>query len=583
MRKPLIYFFISFILGSVAFMIYDFKPFGAFIFIFMFIFLLNKDLNYKEVVLNFIIFLLSFYNMYSYFNLNLPQNHCKVSIRVVEKKNYYTIGSIKGKRVYLKNIKAENIGELIYARGTLKKVPQYERGIIGEFTLSSEEERKEDAYSKIIGYRYDIDEKFQNTFGSEEGALLSSLCFGDNSSLDLDRKEKLKALGVIHVISVSGFHIALIYKVASKVLGGYGALILTFFYGVFTGGKSSTWRAFIMILLSKISLKVYRNYDGSSALSLAGIILLMIKPYYILDIGFSLSFLATLGIILFQKRIDKTLYRLPSYLREPLSITLSAQIFSLPYMVFSFGTFNLGFILGNILLVPLFTMLILLGNLALILLNTPFISYIKYVVDILMKILNGGIHILHKLSPNTSYISYLQGLIIISIYICYFLVKRGKKRYAYLPLILSLSLVFQYYKPYTVVKYLNILGKESFIISYNNKNLIFTESKNLGEDIIKRYNINQVIKIEEYPINFKVLASNSIDIAINKSKNGEREMKIAMMPKKKSKLLSGIGYREEKNYDIILLKPKEQGYYKRIKEINKIVITPFNIYSFVID
>lgn len=57
-----------------------------------------------------------------------------------------------------------------------------------------------------------------------------------------------------------------------------------------------------MIIILKLSKKVFRKYDSLSSISLAAIIILLNKPYYILDIGFMLSFLSTLGILLYNKK-----------------------------------------------------------------------------------------------------------------------------------------------------------------------------------------------------------------------------------------------------------------------------------------
>lgn len=579
MDKPLIYFFVSFILGIIIFIFYSFSSFLAFLFMTFFILLLVRGISYKEVLINIIIVIFSFYNAYSYFNVNLPKDNDVVKIRVYNKKGYKIIGSINDKMVYIKNLKGGDIGDIIYAKGDFKEDIQYDKGIIGEFSLNNEIERKQDLYSKIIGYRSFLDEEFQSIFGVEDGILLSNLCFGDNSSIDIETKEKLKSLGVIHVISVSGFHIALVYKLVSTILGGNIALIITFFYGIFTGGKSSTWRAFIMIFLSKASFKLYRNYDGVSALSLAGIILLSIKPYYLMDVGFCLSFLATLGIVLFQKTINNKLYKLPSFLREPISITMSAQVFTFPYMIFTFGSFNLGFLIGNLFLVPLFTLLIILGNCAAIFLNTFLIKYIKYFVEIIMQILNGGIYILHSMSLKTSYLSYLEGCIVIAIYICYLLVKKGNKKYEYLPLFLCTLIIFEYYKPYTEIKVLDVLGKEAYIISYKKRNVLLTNSNKVGEDLIKGYNIDEVKDIGTYPLKFNIKDKNNTNVEIINIGNGERKVSITVLPMKENRIFKFMNYRGKKNYDIILLKPKKQVGFRRAYETNSVIITEFNIYN----
>ena len=98
---------------------------------------------------------------------------------------------------------------------------------------------------------------------------------------------------------------SIVYKALEIIIGYKIALLFSFAYMIFTGGQASTIRAFIMIFILKISSKVYKKYDSLSSISLAAIILLLFRPFYILDIGFMLSFLCVLGIILYNKKIKK--------------------------------------------------------------------------------------------------------------------------------------------------------------------------------------------------------------------------------------------------------------------------------------
>ncbi len=163
--------------------------------------------------------------------------------------------------------------------------------------------------------------------------MVMSLCFGETKYISNSDKDILKKLGVIHVVSVSGFHMAIIYKLLERVLGLTLAIPVSFLYVILTGMKSSAIRAFIMIIILKLSKKVFRKYDSLSSISLAAIIILLNKPYYMLDIGFMLSFYLP-SILLYNKKISRTLYKLPQRINSCLSLTLSSQIYTFPYYVF---------------------------------------------------------------------------------------------------------------------------------------------------------------------------------------------------------------------------------------------------------
>ena len=110
-------------------------------------------------------------------------------------------------------------------------------------------------------------------------------------------------------------------------------MVIAFAYVLFTGAPASAVRAYIMILILNLGMVVKRNYSPLAALSLAGIIIILIKPYDIYNLGFILSFLATLGIILFSKKLNKKLYRLPNLFRSTIAISISAQILTFPIIL----------------------------------------------------------------------------------------------------------------------------------------------------------------------------------------------------------------------------------------------------------
>ena len=218
---------------------------------------------------------------------------------------------------------------------------------------------------------------------------------------------------------------SIVYKALEIIVGYKIALLFSFAYMIFTGGQASTIRAFIMIFILKISSKVYKKYDSLSSISLAAIILLLIRPFYILDIGFMLSFLCVLGIILYNKKMKKVLYKLPSILNESFSLSISSQIFSLPYVVFALKTFSLGFLFSNLLLLPFYTVVVVLGNIGLVLSGFyglfNLINYGLYTVLIIIEFIQ---KILGIMLPEIIYFSYIESLVVFGLYLCYLGIKK---------------------------------------------------------------------------------------------------------------------------------------------------------------
>ena len=167
--------------------------------------------------------------------------------------------------------------------------------------------------------------------------MITSVSFGYKSELDEDHKSLMKNLGISHAISISGLHLALVYSILKRIFGVKLSLVIAFAYVLFTGAPASAVRAYIMILILNLGMVVKRNYSPLAALSLAGIIIILIKPYDIYNLGFILSFLATLGIILFSKKLNKKLYRLPNLFRSTIAISISAQILTFPIILLYFN------------------------------------------------------------------------------------------------------------------------------------------------------------------------------------------------------------------------------------------------------
>src|SRR5699024_10102172 len=132
-------------------------------------------------------------------------------------------------------------------------------------------------------------------------------------------------------------------------------------YLMFTGVKVSGIRAFTMMFLKQTAPKLYRTYDGINALCVAGVIILLLRPYEIFNMGFVYSFSATLGILMFNRKINDYFYKMPKLLADSVSLILSAQIFIFPISILIERKLEFGFLLSNMLLVPFYSVLMIFG------------------------------------------------------------------------------------------------------------------------------------------------------------------------------------------------------------------------------
>lgn len=534
MNKPIIFYALSFFIGCVSALTFSNSLIIGAVIAASFLSIVHFTNKHIFTLFTAAFLLCGIFSFNIYFNFY--SKHID-KIRVVEIKDYYIMGNYRGRNILLKgNTEGLEEGQKIKVQGKFQENIIYENGIIGNYNIEQYEDVKKDFIYRCYYLKRRIKNQLCKYLDDDKVALIMSLCFGDTSMLSREDKNKLGRLGVIHAVSVSGFHLTIIYKVIECIAGLKLALLFSLFYVIFTGLKYSAIRAFIMIVILKISKILYKNYDGLSSLSTAFIIILAFKPYSFLEAGFMLSFLSTLGIMLYNTRIKKALYFLPNKLNESLSITLSSQIFSLPYISFTLGNFSLGFILGNLFLIPLYGAIVVIGNLSLLFIN--FQTIFKFINILLYNLcvgVEGGNYILLKFCPSMSYLGVREGLCLIIIYFSYVMLTHGKDKFKYLPIMAVSTLFLSYYTIFPEVHFVNYPGVNTAIIKYS-RQCIMLCNYNLenGKEVInikERYNPNRIITNKSD--NFKVKINNSTIELLNKGS----EINSISIKNRKGKLL----------------------------------------------
>lgn len=533
MKRPLSYFYASLFIGCiVCFCILNNNIILGAVFTASFFVLLFYSIEKQYLVVLIIFFFMGLLNYYIYFKVNINDSRA-IKIRVLEKKEHYSIGSINKRKVIIKsNNKNLQEGKIIFIKGYYKSEPNYVTGAIGVISICKIYKTKTDFKTYIYNLKNNLHNKLSRLIGNEKTAIIMSLCFGETRYLTQGQSEDLKNLGVIHAVSVSGFHVGVICKLLQYVFSFYVSSIILLFYVIFTGAKASTVRAFIMIIVLGLSKKVYKNYDAISALSLSAIIILVWQPYNCFNIGFNLSFLATLSILLFYKKLNKALYKLPTKLNNPLSLTLSAQILVFPYLISALGSFSMGFILGNIVLIPIYSIIVILGNMALIFSKINIIfNALVYILNIVVNISIGITNILKIITPSASNFQYVYSIIVIFTYIIYFLYKKGYKRVKYLPPFMLIILLINRYNFVPYVRNIQYGITNITEVSYKDKSILLCKSmEDVKESIRIRKNLNtyssKIIKLNN-KTNNAISFSNNFKIKI--LKNNKNKIKMILM------------------------------------------------------
>jgi competence protein ComEC len=211
----------------------------------------------------------------------------------------------------------------------------------------------------------------------------------------------------VHIIAISGLHLGLIFVVLSwlfnrtpvlkkskhlKAVLLIGSLWL---FSLLTGGSASVLRSAVMFTVIVLGKYYFKQSSIYNSLAASAFILLCHNPYFLWDVGFQLSYLAVLGIVLLQKHIYRAYYFKYGVVRkvwEMMSVTLAAQVGAFPICIYYFHQFPNLFLITNMLAVPLST-IILFGQILLLMLAwiPKLANGMGYLLGWLIQLMNNAI------------------------------------------------------------------------------------------------------------------------------------------------------------------------------------------------
>ncbi len=200
--------------------------------------------------------------------------------------------------------------------------------------------------------------------------LAESLLLGYREELDRETKDSFLKSGVSHLLAVSGMHTALIYEAIFLLFIPFGssqkhrfvflatALFVLTYFTLLSGCSASVLRASIMCSMFAIAYTFRKRGSGINTLGISIVVILWFTPYQVWNLGFQLSALAVIGILTLHQYLSKQFtfkYKISTYLFEALSITVCAQITTLPVILYHFKSFPIYFIPANLVLIPIST------------------------------------------------------------------------------------------------------------------------------------------------------------------------------------------------------------------------------------
>ena len=369
------------------------------------------------------------------------------------------------------------VGEKYKVIGKVQNIQDKSNGIVGELEPQVINKVDGDFITKLYDFKRKIYTNLEENLGKRKAGLIASIAFGYSDYLDEEDKEDMKNFGVIHSISVSGLHVAIVYGFLRIFMGGKFGLLATMIYVIFTGYNYSSIRAFVMLACVEGGHILKRNNSSISALCLSAMILIIYQPYSIFSISFHLSYLATLGIIMFNKKFNNILYKLHVKLREPLSLTLSAQIFTLPYLILIFKDFSANFIIGNLFLVPFVDLIVITGNiLALTYVFPKLFDFCSYLNLNIIKMFDWMLNTIDKISLPMFYGNEYVVFFYLFLMLSFYFVRKGYKKFIYLPLISILVIGIQIYSPILNIKYYK---EGAILVSYRNQRVLIANKNQI--------------------------------------------------------------------------------------------------------
>lgn len=238
---------------------------------------------------------------------------------------------------------------------------------------------------------------------SDTASLCQALILGDKSGMEDDLYDDVKASGLAHVLAVSGLHITalatavfwLLKKLKLNQKASFLAVAaMTFAYSALCSFTPSSVRAFIMVSVFNFAAAFGLKRDNLSALAFSAVILLLVNPANIMDVGFLLSMFSMLGIFLFYKPISDWLMKgverispkrkIGKGAAADCAVSVAANAMTLPFVGYFFGSVPVLFVLSGVIILPylLFIWLILLIITAFALITT--LSGIVGVMDFLL-------------------------------------------------------------------------------------------------------------------------------------------------------------------------------------------------------
>lgn len=286
-------------------------------------------------------------------------------------------------------------------------------------------------------------------------AILQAMLMGERQHMDKELRDAYSQTGIVHIIAISGAHIAIFFVVIGLLFGWIkskrykwmkyiAALPFIWLYVLVAGAPPSAVRAAVMFTILGIGFALQRNPNGYNQLFAAAFLLLFVNPMWLFDVGFQLSFIAVLSILIFYKPIRKLYYPqnvVVSKLWSAVAISIAAEVLVAPLVAYYFHSFPLFFLISNLIAYVVMGVVLVAGMLLLAVSSVP--AFALVIADFIVgvtSVFNKIIFTLQHFNPDSFLTVYITAFQVILIYAIigtlYWFLKNYKKQLLFSALIL---------------------------------------------------------------------------------------------------------------------------------------------------
>ncbi len=210
----------------------------------------------------------------------------------------------------------------------------------------------------------------------DQYAVVAAMALGDKSALTHELRETYSMTGASHILALSGLHLSIIYALLSMLVVGRRwqtisqvAIILSIWAFVFLVGMSaSVVRSAVMLTVYALLALGHRKKMSVNTLAFTAIVMLLVSPQALFDVGFQMSFMAVFSILLFVPLFYRPFsaeylmtHRVVKWIWGMVTISIAAQIGVAPLIAYYFGRFSCYFLLTNFIVIPAATIILYLS------------------------------------------------------------------------------------------------------------------------------------------------------------------------------------------------------------------------------